>query len=239
MSARKRTISRVYTSSTQPVPSVKRTKPTRKTTMKKSNMVSGLGNKNVLMPFHYERVTSSNTQVVHHNVIRGNGLFDPDYELGGEKPLGYDQYAALYKKYYVKSAKVTADFYALAETGIMPNDMLCYVWADTDETAPTTHKGVVERCAAKHGRSLRPPNVYAGQTPSRLTLKYHTKAVTDHGFEDETLSGEVTALPIQEWYIHLAWLSQNVLPAQARTVLENALVIYEVVFYDAQPLPSS
>lgn len=239
MSSRKRTISRVYTSTTQPVPSVKRSKPTKKTSYKKSSMVSGLANKNVLMPFHYERMTSSSSQIVHHNVIRGNGLFDPDYAFGGEQPLGYDQYAALYKKYYVKSAKVTVDFYAFAESSVMPNDMLCYVWADTDATAPSTHKGVVERCAAKGGRSLRPPNVYAGQTPSRLTLTYHTKAVTDHGFEDETLSGLVTAVPEQEWFIHLAWYGQSTQTPAPRIVLENALVIYDVVFYDAQPLPSS
>lgn len=240
MSGRKRTISRVYTSSTQPVPasySVKKSRPTKKSS--KSKMVSGLGNKNILMPYHQVNVVSGNSAIVHATVIRANSLFDPDFSLGGEQPLGYDQYAALYKKYYVKGVKATVDFYAYAESGVMPNDMMCFVWCDTDESTPTTGKGLFERCVVKGGKYLRPNNIYAAGPQSKISVKATTKGVTDHGFEDPDLSSDVGASPPRQWYIHVAWFGQATNLPAARTVMQNVVVLYDAVFYDAQPLPTS
>lgn len=240
MSGRKRTISRVYTTSTQPVPSshsVKKSRPTKKSY--KSKMVSGLGNKNILMPYHQVNVLSGASQVVHSTTMRANSLYDPDHTLGGEQPLGYDQYAALYKKYYVKGLKVTVDFYAYAASGVMPNDMMCFLWCDTDDSVPSTAKALYEKCVAKGGKYIRPNNVYAGGPQGRISVKATTKGVTDHGFEDPDLSSDVGASPPNQWFIHIAWFGQATNLPGDRTVMCNSLVVYDAVFYDAQPLPSS
>lgn len=63
--------------------------------------------------------------------------------------MGYDQYAALYKKYYVKGLKATVDFYAYTSSGVMANDMMCFVWCDTDDSVPSTAKALYEKCVAK------------------------------------------------------------------------------------------
>jgi len=42
--------------------------------------------------------------------IRANGMYDPDYSLGGQQPRGFDQYMALYEKFTVTSAKLSVTF---------------------------------------------------------------------------------------------------------------------------------
>jgi len=37
--------------------------------------------------------------------FRLNGLFDPDFSLGGHQPMGFDEWSAFYGRYRVKSAK--------------------------------------------------------------------------------------------------------------------------------------
>jgi len=40
--------------------------------------------------------------------MRANSVFDPDYSTGGQQPMGYDQWAALFNQYVVVGSKLTA-----------------------------------------------------------------------------------------------------------------------------------
>ena len=42
--------------------------------------------------------------------FKANGMYDPLVSLGGHKPRGFDEYAALYKTYTVTSSKVAVNF---------------------------------------------------------------------------------------------------------------------------------
>jgi len=42
--------------------------------------------------------------------LRANGMFDPEYSLGGHQPRGFDQYMALYNRFTVTSCKISVTF---------------------------------------------------------------------------------------------------------------------------------
>jgi len=44
-------------------------------------------------------------QIYENFQFRLNGLFDPDFSLGGHQPMGFDEWSAFYGRYRVKSAK--------------------------------------------------------------------------------------------------------------------------------------
>lgn len=235
MSGRKRSYSKV---SSQPYKTSKKARPAKRSYQPK--MVAGLANKNVLLPYGDSAVTTTNSQTVYQKLYRLNGLYDPLYALGGNQPLGFDQYAALYKKYYVKGVKVDCDFYAFTEAGVMPNDMKCFVWIDTDIVAPVSIVQMMERCTAKGGKFVRPGNVYAGGGKAhQLTLRATTKGVTDHGFEDPDLSSDVSTTPVKEYFLHVCWFGQSPAVPASRSVICDVNIVYDVIFYDAQNLPSS
>jgi hypothetical protein len=56
------------------------------------------------------------TGAIFEHVIQMNGISDP-YSAGNRQPLGYDQLAALYTKYYVSACKVTIFFSRVSGTG--------------------------------------------------------------------------------------------------------------------------
>ncbi len=73
-----------------------------------------------------------------HRAFSFNGMFDPDYALGGHQPLYYDQYMSLYNHYQVISSKVTISPMTL-QSNVMP--LRVALWQDDDAivngTTPT------------------------------------------------------------------------------------------------------
>lgn len=70
----------------------------------------------VVPPVHYCRLTYSDSHVLtsssglESKTYRINSLFDPEAATGGQQPNGFDELSALYGKYVVFGARITALF---------------------------------------------------------------------------------------------------------------------------------
>jgi len=52
--------------------------------------------------------------------FRLNGLFDPDFSLGGHQPMGFDEWSAFYGRYRVNQPSVRYERYLIL--------LLMYLW---------------------------------------------------------------------------------------------------------------
>jgi hypothetical protein len=52
------------------------------------------------------------------HIFRLNSLYDPDFTIGGHQPYGYDQVAALYRKYRVEGCRCEVTITNASEDGI-------------------------------------------------------------------------------------------------------------------------
>lgn len=48
--------------------------------------------------------------------FRGNSLYDPEYSVGGQQPMGYDQWTALYNQYRVHASSISIKFMSTSST---------------------------------------------------------------------------------------------------------------------------
>lgn len=170
-------------------------------------------------------------------VMRGNGCYDPDVAVGGHQPLGFDQYMALYNKYYVKSSTIKVDLstVSLGANNAIQNNIFVSVWADTNVNSAVANLGQTsEICAAYGGVTRRVGDVYDRMTP--IVLSKSTKAVTGKGFETET-SGDSGHDPDLLWYWHVvAWSSDGTLARKCDFKLD---LMYDTLFYEGKALGQS
>lgn len=76
------------------------------------------------------------TSTAHGFSIRANGMFDPDYNLGGLQPRGFDQYMELYEKFTVTSAKLSVTFTYNSYNGAPPGQGAVQQIQDTGAAVP-------------------------------------------------------------------------------------------------------
>jgi len=120
--------------------------------------VSGRDNKKIKHPYHesYDYTVANN--VSKHWVFRGNGMFDPNYAVGGHQPLGFDQYTALYQSFFVHRATMIANVSCPDQV----STRRVYMWADTTPNAPADDDNAGEVCATNGGKMVTVGNQYFG-----------------------------------------------------------------------------
>lgn len=71
---------------------------------------------------YYETVGLTCTSgIVSKHTFNLANIFDPDVSGGGHQPFGHDQWATLYRQYYVKSAKISVKWSNIATNNIAHN----------------------------------------------------------------------------------------------------------------------
>lgn len=68
------------------------------------------------MRYNYLWNYTSSTTFANIYQFNGNSIYDPDAQIGGQQPLGYDQWQAFYSRFYVAGCKVTARVINLSTT---------------------------------------------------------------------------------------------------------------------------
>lgn len=58
--------------------------------------------------------------LIAQDIYRANSVFDPYQPAGGHQPMGFDQWALIYNKYTVISAKMTMKYATLSVTNLTP-----------------------------------------------------------------------------------------------------------------------
>lgn len=78
-------------------------------------------------------------------LFRANGLYDPEYAIGGHQPLYFDQMSALYNHYHVVASKIKFRVQPLVGTSFFVN---CTAYIDDDAVLPGTLFAVREKPGA-------------------------------------------------------------------------------------------
>lgn len=192
--------------------------PTSKTPKTKSVLsVEGRG---VVHPYHtYNANTLGIGTFLNDYKIRGNGMYDPEYAVGGSQPFGFDQYAAIYRKFYVKSSEVKV--LAMWNSNTESNGCLL-VWADANPTDPISPKVAHERCLANGGKIKYLNNVYSPAVV--ITHKAYTKKILKSGMSEDNNHGTGATDPSEQWYWHIVNTNEDA------TVAKGARLFIDVKY---------
>lgn len=120
-------------------------------------------------------------------------LFDPDNALGGGQPTYFDQLAAIYGRYSVNGAKITASFSLSTQTAANIGPYLCGIQTSDLTSLPSTDPGnlmstpnSVTRLVAKEDGTVSLNQTYS---------KRHV-----YPDFDDNLQARVNANPTINWY---------------------------------------
>lgn len=152
-----------------------------------------------MMPYHcyYANALGIGT-FLQDTVIRGNDVYDPEFVLGGNQAFGFDQYSALYRKFYVKGSKISVNAIWNANT---ESNGCILVWADCNATAPANIQTASERCLANGGKIAYLLNAPSGVT--KISHSAYTRKMLGSGYEEDNNHGTAAAGPVEQWYWHV------------------------------------
>lgn len=116
-----------------------------------------------------------------------NGMFDPDFALGGHQPMGFDQWMSFYNHYTVIGAKCTAQFSGNSPVQIAPAYVGVIVTAGANDLLATTQEEMWEQ-----GRTKRPGIAGFVGTSDRRGAggKIHTKTFSHKKFFGVPVAGQ-------------------------------------------------
>lgn len=135
--------------------------------------------------------------------FRWNSVFDPDYEVGGGQPTYFDPLSAMYERYLVNGAKLTAVFSRSTATTANIGPYICGIATSGGTSVVTTDTGSL----------ISTPNVnYAlvsdqdGSVP--VVSTYSAKKCFDP--VDNTDGSQTTTNPTRTWLAHVFAQPQGV-----------------------------
>lgn len=143
---------------------------------------------------------SSVSGAIAKQVMRLNGLFDPDFTGTGHQPYYFDQLAALYGRYCVIGSKLTAEFSQIANaiaTAQPAGPMLVGVTADTDGTIGSTLSTLLETSGVK---TCFMGNQIGGNNVKVLTCTFSPERDLGVSVDDDTVSSAVTTNPSAQFF---------------------------------------
>lgn len=94
---------------------------------------------------YVQRITLEPTAggVADSHFFRCNSLYDPDYTGVGHQPIGFDEYANLYKHYTVYGAKINVKLFSVGAAAA-PDTQVCVLRLQDDVTVPGNYTDMLE-----------------------------------------------------------------------------------------------
>lgn len=175
------------------------------------------------------------TATPNDQTFRGNSVFDPDLTGVGQQPRGFDEYAALYGKYYV--VKSSYSVVVKCTASITDTPLLC-IWpeaaagANQDMAPITLPSDPTKIYAVDRVKVILPGNGQQAHGGSQIKYMCSSKSALGAGVEREDVVTDVTTNPNAEWYWQRRFVNyQNTLGTAAEfNVIET--VVYDVIFSD-------
>lgn len=136
------------------------------------------------------------------HAIRGNGMFDPDFSLGGHQPRGFDQYADIYQNYMVYASKVS---YVVANNqSTTAKGLVLYQTSTTPATLPRPwiNTELPYHMGPKHLLSPTNQGYHDVKFKGYMTTK---RIYGDKDLEETDYGANVLATPQKEWFHVLTW----------------------------------
>ncbi len=173
--------------------------------------------------------SKSTTTVISTHKFRGNSIHEPDATLSGHQPLGHDQWAAFYDKYFVSSCKI--EIIHTCQTPDVPYIISCYPKnVVSTESNPDTiyEKGYVRKQIGNNA------------TRGKLVLFTSTNKIVGTGkiaVTDNTYVADFGGSPAQQWYYHIHTQALD----EATQVIVNyqVLLTYYATLFDRRSLTES
>lgn len=162
-----------------------------------------------------------------------NDVFDPDAQLGGHQPMGFDQYMAIYGRFRVVASKCSCIFLANDSTSLN-SSAVCGILRTTSNSFPGSISVVVENDSCVY-RAIQ-----LGDTSRPISIKYNTKKSQGikNIMDNIELSGTSTGSPaIQDFY--QIWIANANPSNDAEPVDIQVQLTYWVVFSDPNLLALS
>lgn len=156
--------------------------------------------------------------------VRMNGVFDPQYNLGGSQPNYWDQLANLYGRYNVKGAKITCTFSLPTQT----TSDGPYIVGINGSRNPVSSSvtGSILTGAPNTGYKI----LSQGGNPVLVTATYSPKLLTD-GQDSDAVGAPINATPVREWLSNV-FVTNNTTQATPNVVICMITVEYLVDFFE-------
>lgn len=171
---------------------------------------------------------TSTSGAIGKQVMRMNGLFDPDFTGTGHQPYYFDQLAALYGRYQVMGSKLTAEFSPVANaiaTAQPSGPILVGAFSDSDGTVSSTVSTLLETSAVK---ACFLGNQHGGNNVKTLTVTYSPERDLGLAGDDDTLSAAISTNPSAQWFGGVFMTEQGT--ASPTAVMVKIQVEYYVKF---------
>lgn len=206
------------------------TKRLRRTTTLSVRTLPALMPDNLRVPLYYTQrnVVNVAAGVIFKQVFAGNNVFDPDYTGGGSQPTGFDQYAALYKAYFVRASAIKLKTIGVVNSaGAVCEFVICPTVNATDYAA--TDPSVM------WANPLSKFTLTRGVEPAALThyMTTNRMAGTDTS-NDDTWQSQVTTVPAAQFFWHITLQTTDESTTQALVLYTR--IIYYTEFRQRQPL---
>lgn len=174
--------------------------------------------------------TGAGVRSVEDYVVRGNSPFDPDFAVGGQQAMGFDQWSNFYRRYRVKASKVkvlaTADGAITCGFGIVPLNT---------SSAITDQSQIQEFQYCKQKTLGNDAATATGIMESYMSTAKIRGGPHDIVSYEQDLSSLVSGNPAQEWYWHVFGYGLGGSSNNFDVVLE-IIITYYVEFYDRETL---
>lgn len=204
------------------------------------------------------KIVDPGNATAHGFTIRANGMYDPDFSIGGQQPRGFDQYMELYDKFTVTSAKLSVTFAYRGYLGPPPGsvDATGAPVQQIDNTGDTVtapsaviclvHKAVNENDAQtifqfqEHDRTK-----WTTITPQGEARTVSTSLTSREFFGKDFIvgadgyTGSATADPSNQLYFHIMAGRLDDSADKAIQIMCNCIVEYKCTFTEPKQLAQS
>lgn len=165
-----------------------------------------------------------------------NGLFDPNAQVGGHQPIGFDQIMALYEHYAVIRSRITVTFKVNLTAGLAGR---VGIYLSPDAIGLTNIGQIMENGLVK-SKLID----VAGSTQDKVVMSldcdvknYFGKTKYHDIMDDEKLTGDVSNNPTEGVYYGV--FASDIYGNNAVQVEYEAVISYDAIFFEPRKLGQS
>ncbi len=163
-----------------------------------------------------------------NKTFRANGMFDPDFSLGGHQPYGFDQLMARYNHYTVVGAKISIRFHG---GGMRQSLVGCLLsGSSVPGTATTPHQLEGSRFRYKY---VPTGGTQSGFVRANFSAKRFFSRKSVVGESD--LKGSATADPTEQAYFIVRLMDPEQLPSPGNIDAHNFTVMITYIAMFSEP----
>lgn len=162
-----------------------------------------------------------------HKSMRMNSCYDPDPSVGGGQPAYFDQLAAIYARYTVRGAKLTAKFGIPNTTTVGDGPYIVGIQCGNSTSLPSTDVATLI-ASPNTGYAM----VQAQGDSKQVTQNYSWRQLAQ--VQDMALGAEVNNNPTYQWYANVFASPQGTYVAGSINVLIT--IEYNVEFDYLKPV---